>query len=638
MNLLDGFSALTSAFAKWGNSRTNLGNPQRDATAGTYSKSPLPLYRTETDSLYINSWLMRRVCDVVPGLATSTKGTIKPGGENVDLEVIKEINKEIFKPDRVTPSLNVARFFKVAQQNANRTGGAAIVIYFKDNDWSKPIDPENVPEIQELRVFDRWQIQPHWGNDFFTGKLEPDYYQFLSISGQPVTNSYIHSSRVLPFYGEPLPLNDTYSVTFGWRGDSVIRKIINEVLFLDTSSSSVSDKMQRFAVTLAKMENLIDNLGKTSATRNTYAVTPPRGQVSYEEKIRQRVGAIAEAYSNFNVLLFDKSKEDAEILELNFAGVKDNLEFFLKLAKCATGLPETLITSEYGGNLSSLNEGERGAVEQVVLMQRVEWECNLNTVIYYIKEQPKFKTRIKDRDWSWEWFPIWQASPKESAEVKKTDAETLDKFAQIEERLVRIEKQRQQLKLQGIEIDPILTTSEIRTSVFGGTEFGGTNIVLEEIEQTNNINQEETIEENTEENTEEPIKDAIAKKIISYKDFKIGAEFLPGDKRHGRDLKGLGYGHIQKHNGEDGMRLDCYFHESINTEDIDHDKPIFLISQVIDGEFDEYKVMLGWDTISEAEKAYKSVMPDELFGGIKEIENIEQWKIEDCARRINELI
>lgn len=107
------------------------------------------------------------------------------------------------------------------------------------------------------------------------------------------------------------------------------------------------------------------------------------------------------------------------------------------------------------------------------------------------------------------------------------------------------------------------------------------------------------------------------KKVFSFGKYNIGAEFLPGDKRHGKVLKDMGYGHIRKMKGADGMAMDCYFTSDCLDLEGSNYKKMFKIKQIKeDGSFDELKYMLGWKTKEDAKKAYLSVMPKKLFGGI----------------------
>jgi hypothetical protein len=64
MGFWDSFSNLSSAFmgnTRWGNTNTNLGNPNRDSTAGTFIQRPVVLTRERLNSYYIQSWIIRRI-------------------------------------------------------------------------------------------------------------------------------------------------------------------------------------------------------------------------------------------------------------------------------------------------------------------------------------------------------------------------------------------------------------------------------------------------------------------------------------------------------------------------------------------------------------------------------------------------
>jgi inorganic pyrophosphatase len=111
-----------------------------------------------------------------------------------------------------------------------------------------------------------------------------------------------------------------------------------------------------------------------------------------------------------------------------------------------------------------------------------------------------------------------------------------------------------------------------------------------------------------------------AKKILKFDDFDLGVQYIPGDERHGKILT-MGYGHIRGTKGEDGMALDCYIHPKVIAGERDpEDFPLFQVTQLKDGEFDEAKIFIGWKDAGKAEKAYKKAMPREMFGGIEEIE------------------
>lgn len=102
--------------------------------------------------------------------------------------------------------------------------------------------------------------------------------------------------------------------------------------------------------------------------------------------------------------------------------------------------------------------------------------------------------------------------------------------------------------------------------------------------------------------------------IVSKHGFDIGLQYRPGDMRHGRKLT-VGYGHIRGVRGADGMSADVYL-----GPDLDSDR-VFVVRQLDydTGEFDEHKIMMGFNNLQKAEQAYKKNMTAKMFGGIREI-------------------
>lgn len=109
-----------------------------------------------------------------------------------------------------------------------------------------------------------------------------------------------------------------------------------------------------------------------------------------------------------------------------------------------------------------------------------------------------------------------------------------------------------------------------------------------------------------------------AKRIIDWNGFKIGLQYLPFELRHGKILPAA-YGHIRGTRGADGMAIDVYVGVELDCPDV------YAIRQVINGEFDEEKFVIGVRSMDEAKALYLKVMPEEFFGGISKV-STEVWK------------
>lgn len=114
-------------------------------------------------------------------------------------------------------------------------------------------------------------------------------------------------------------------------------------------------------------------------------------------------------------------------------------------------------------------------------------------------------------------------------------------------------------------------------------------------------------------------------------------EYRPGDERAGTSKDGKGwsrelkhyYGRIARTEGADREPIDFYLSPHGNIE-----SPFFIVDQLDQetGEFDEHKVMVGFDTEREAREAYLENYPSGWeIGTVKRMEPVDfmQWLDED---------
>lgn len=118
---------------------------------------------------------------------------------------------------------------------------------------------------------------------------------------------------------------------------------------------------------------------------------------------------------------------------------------------------------------------------------------------------------------------------------------------------------------------------------------------------------------------------------VSINGFDITIENPKGSYRSGVDEKGKSwkvkmnnhYGYFKNTEGKDGDHIDVFIGENLKSDEI------FVVDQINTQtkEFDESKVMLGFDTIEEAKTAYLSNY-EKGWGGMKKISktNIDDFK------------
>lgn len=105
----------------------------------------------------------------------------------------------------------------------------------------------------------------------------------------------------------------------------------------------------------------------------------------------------------------------------------------------------------------------------------------------------------------------------------------------------------------------------------------------------------------------------------TFQGLKISIENRAGSVRRGTNRNGSEwatlmrhpYGYIRLTEGVDGDHLDCYIGPN------PHSELVFIVNQIepATGEFDEQKVMLGFDSVEDARHAYLLHYDDERFLG-----------------------
>lgn len=156
-------------------------------------------------------------------------------------------------------------------------------------------------------------------------------------------------------------------------------------------------------------------------------------------------------------------------------------------------------------------------------------------------------------------------------------------------------------------------------TIQGGAEEGDTNYVIfkpEDMRITEHtkfsLRLKSAIEE-TETNPSDAQKESgnYKKGHIKFGGYDYTIENPKGSTRSGKDADGKEwkvtmhdtYGYIRGKFGKDGDHLDMFINDKADLDNWDGD--VFVVDQVNpDGSFDEHKVMYGYDSMNDAEKAY----------------------------------
>ena len=187
-------------------------------------------------------------------------------------------------------------------------------------------------------------------------------------------------------------------------------------------------------------------------------------------------------------------------------------------------------------------------------------------------------------------------------------------------------------------------------TIMGGAEVGDTNYVIfkpEDMKITEHtkfsLRLKSAIEE-TETNPSDAQKESgnYKKGHIKFGGYDYTIENPKGSIRSGKDANGKEwkmtmhdtYGYIRGKFGKDGDHLDMFINDKADLDNWNGD--VFVVDQVNpDGSFDEHKVMYGYDSMSDAEKAYLANYSEgwQGLGGITGASKAEFDKWLDTSNR-----
>jgi len=318
---------------------TGMGVPGRDRNLATVVAPAEFLQEGELDSLYLNSWLCRRVVDLWASEATRMGWDISLG---------KDTKKARSQADLLVAAgekLRLRKQVRRAVQMARHQGGAALIMLVDDggSDFSQPINFKRLKRIKGLYPLDRWRIWPEPG---WSGIGTPAAYQFntnsdadlgkLGLEGaQTVT---IHGSRVLRFEGEEVPWR--YRSHFNWWGASVLQSIWEVFKRYETGQTAAASILHDFDQFIHK----IPGLGQMIAAGNQDAIT-------------RRLEVNQMARSVYRAMVLDVN-EEASYLTRSAAGVGDVLDRLVQEVTGASGMPHTKLWGESPSGLGATGRSE----------------------------------------------------------------------------------------------------------------------------------------------------------------------------------------------------------------------------------------------------------------------------------------
>lgn len=335
------------------NTFLSVGN-SRDRSAYTRATAPLILGQQQLEWLYTGDGFARKIIDV-PASEMIRAGYDIEGVEDDDL--VMAALEDIGAMEIVAKALKWANLY----------GGALIVALLDDGatDLTEPLNPERIRAVDQLRVYDRWQVSRM---QKYTDPADRRFgktavYQISPLIGTPYQ---VHESRCIAVDGVDVP-DRVRDENDGW-GNSRLQQCWDQLTRFNLSHGWANSLLERAQQAIHGIPGLTDVLRSPGGTT----------------LVQNRINAVDMARSVNNTIVIDAA-ESYDLKSTSLAGVSDLIDRFSLALSAVTGMPEALLFGRAPGGLNSTGKADLenwhayvGQQQRTVLLpildQLVAWE------------------------------------------------------------------------------------------------------------------------------------------------------------------------------------------------------------------------------------------------------------------------
>lgn len=348
------------------------------------------------NALYRESWIVRRIIDVIPADMLKNWITITSGLE-------PDVEKRISLTLRRTQLIDK---LKRGMQWGRLYGGALGVMLVKHQgyDLSQPLQLDWIMpgDFEGLLIFDRWNgINP--SSELIEDVGDPDYgYPKYYTVTDPVGGGSvkIHYSRVVRFIGNTLPFWEEIA-EMQW-GASVVESIFDELRKRDNVSWNIAQLTFMANIRVLKMQDLGQLL---AATDN-----------ESQAELLRTLEAQNMLLNNMGMQVMDAA-DGLETHQYTFGGLADCYQQFIMDISGAAEIP---VTRLFGRSPSGLNATGESDLQNYYDMISEKQESYLRPILN--KVLPPFIVSTLGSlpdDFDFEFDPVAEPSDKERADLAK---------------------------------------------------------------------------------------------------------------------------------------------------------------------------------------------------------------------------
>lgn len=382
--------AFTNVLARLGAGTPNL-------LEGTeYSLQRLSRDFNQLNALYRESWIIRRIIDVIPSDMLKNWITITSG---IDPDVEKKLSISLRRTQLIDK-------LKRGMQWGRLYGGALGVMLVKHQgyDLSQPLRLDWIMpgDFAGLLIFDRWNgVNP--SNELIEDISDPDYGypKYYTVTDPAGGGSVkIHHSRVIRFTGNTLPFWEEIA-EMQW-GASVVESVFDELKKRDNVSWNIAQLTFMANIRVLKMQDLGQLLAATDSES--------------QAELLRTLEAQNMLLNNMGMQVMDAA-DGLETHQYTFGGLADCYQQFIMDISGAAEIP---VTKLFGRSPSGLNATGESDLQNYYDMIAEKQEAVLRPILN--KVLPPFIISTigsLPKDFDFDFDPVAEPSDKERADLAK---------------------------------------------------------------------------------------------------------------------------------------------------------------------------------------------------------------------------
>ncbi|WP_158782489.1 DUF1073 domain-containing protein [Pantoea sp. BAV 3049] len=365
----------------------NVGNAG-DRSAYSRIKFARLIDKPTLDSIYLGDGLGRRIIDIVADEMFRSGFTIDGASDEPAIHSRWD-------------ELNLTQHFTDAVAWARLYGGSMML--FGVNDGGDLESPMTDGELEFVRVYDRYQVQPHLRNaDPSSANFgEVEVYQITPFTGTPY---FVHASRCHIFDGERLP-NQVRHQNQGW-GASCLQGIYDALTDFGMSHKHATSLLERKQQAVWKFKGL-----------STMCQDDEGSDIA-----RKRINMVDMTRSINNMIGIDADDEDYVLMQGDLAGVVDVQDRKQLRISALTGIDEQILftktPSGQGADKTTVPESWKQLIGR---KQKDEARPAIEKAVSLL---------TRDQTWTIKFNPLSVPSEKEQSETDNAQSQADERYMQ----------------------------------------------------------------------------------------------------------------------------------------------------------------------------------------------------------------